>query len=345
MALTREELAPALERIAAPVAVTGASGFVGSHLAEALVAGGVQVRVLVRDRARLLPALGDRVEIVDGDLDDQRALHRLAEGAGVLIHAAGRVRASAAAQFDRANRQGTENLVAACAAVGARPRLVYLSSLAATGPSGDPAGRRPDEPPAPISAYGRSKLGGEEAVRRYPGAWTILRPPAIYGPRDIDVFQFFRLAARGAVPIPAGARWVTLAQVTDVVRAIMAAAAGAGAGAVLHLGEPTPYRMDELITMLAAAGGVQVRVLHVPGFLLRAAGYGGDVLQRLGARDLALTSDKVRELMAFHWSARTAESLVALGLSGYVPFSSGARAAWAWYREQGWVAHAKIPQV
>ena len=340
-----EELARWLPAIRQPVAVTGATGFVGSHLAEALATGGVRPRLLVRDPTRLLPGLAGRCEVVRGDVEDAAAVRRLADGCGTLLHLAGRLRAGRTEDFDRTNRGGTENVVGALAAVAPGARLVYVSSLAAAGPSADPAGRAPEDEPTPISAYGRSKLAGEAAARTHGGPWSILRPPAIYGPRDVDVLQFFRLAARGVVPLPAGERWVSIAHVADVVRAVLAAAAGAVSGAVAHLGEPEPLEMRALIAELAAAGGVRARTVSLPAALVRAAGAAGDALQRLGFRGVALTGDKARELLARHWSADTAVSLRRLGLDGFVPLAAGAAQTWAWYRERGWLPRAKMRRV
>ncbi len=341
-AIGADELARWCPRIPTPLAVTGGTGFVGSHLLEALRSAGVGARVLVRDPSRLAAGLGSGFEVVRGDLDDRGALDELVSGCGAVAHLAGLVRAPSAARFDHVNRAGTETLVAALNERSPAARLVHLSSLAAAGPSGDPSGRGPEEPPCPVSAYGRSKLAGEAAARAYRGRLVVLRPPAVYGPRDTDVFQFFRLAGFGLVPLPAGERSITVAYVADVVRAILAALAGAAEGRTLHLGEPSPRTTRSLVRVLAEAGGVRARCVPVPAFAVRAAGLGGDLLQRLGVRGMAMTSDKARELLARHWSARTAESLAALGLDGFVPFGTGAARTWAWYRDNGWLARATI---
>lgn len=340
--LGEDELNSLVHGIAPPVALTGATGFVGSHVLDALRAAGVPRRVLVRQVRRLPAGSPGEESVVEGSLEDGAALRALVREAGTVLHVAGVVRAGRGADFVRANVGGTARLLDAMAAAAPGARVVYVSSLAAAGPSTVPAGRPPDQLPAPVSAYGRSKLGGEEHVRGWSGPWVILRPPAIYGPRDRDVLQFFRLAARGVVPLPAGERWVTVAHVTDVVRAVLAAGSR-GTNLVLHVGEPFPQRLDELIATLARAGEVsKPRVLSVPGLLLRAAGRAGDALQRLGARGVAMTSDKVGELLARHWTAATAASLAALGLAGFVPFERGARATWAWYRRQGLVPRGTI---
>lgn len=337
-----EELAPWCSRIPVPVAVTGATGFVGSHLLEALLDGGVRPRLLVRDPSRLPERAWLQAEVVRGSLDDRDAVAGLVAGCGSVIHVAGLVRGVRAAQFDRANRVGTESLVSAMREHAPAARLVHLSSLAAVGPSADPMGKWPDDPPNPVSIYGRSKLAGETAVRGHGGSWVILRPPAIYGPRDTDILQFFRLAARGVVLIPAGERFLTVAFVADVVRAVLAALAGAGDGQALNLGEPVPRTLRTMVGVLAKTGGVAARCVSVPPFLARVTGLVGDLLQSLGMRGVAMTTDKAREMVARHWSARTENSLMALGLPGFVPFETGARATWAWYRDRGWVPRAKI---
>jgi nucleoside-diphosphate-sugar epimerase len=144
------------------------------------------------------------------------------------------------------------------------------------------------------------------------------------------------MANRGLVAVPGGERWLTVAWVGDVVRSIFAATA-VESESLFHLGEPVPMQLDELITQLCDAGGVQARLVRVPPSLVSGAGAIGSVLQRLGLRRLALTSDKSRELLARHWTARTADSLANLELEASKPFREGAEATWIWYRNQGWL--------
>ncbi len=345
--MSREVLVPPetvgrwVEGVRPPVAVTGGTGFVGSHLVETLVAAGHRPRVLVRDLSGPRWIAGLEVEWLEGDLGNDAALERLVDGAGTVFHLAGVVRAGSSELFREANARGTARLAAAFASRGApEGRFVYVSSLAAVGPSSGIEGVGPEAEPRPISAYGRSKLEGEVEVRRVLAGrrWIILRPPAIYGPRDVDILEFFRLAARGLVPIPSGERWLTLAHVADVVRAVLAAAQReAPVGRVLHLGEPRPYRMEAVVRLLADAGGVPARILRVPAPLVRLVGFGGTVLQRVGFRKVAMTADKAREMLARHWTSRTADSLQALGIHEWIEFHEGARETWAWYRERGWV--------
>lgn len=325
-----------------PVALTGATGFVGSHLAEALVLAGLEVRVHVRDPRRLPATVLERVRVIRGDLTDRASLETLVEGAGTVLHVAGLVRSASSAAFDRVNRLATAELAACTATLSPGALFVLVSTLAALGPSQTPGGLDVSAVPRPISAYGRSKLGGEEAVSRTAVRWAIVRPPAVYGPRDVDVLQFFRLAALGVVPLPRGKRWVTVAHVSDVVRGVLAVAGRGEHGRVYHLGEPEAWEMRALVAAIAREGGVAARVMPVPESLVRLLGVGGDCLRALGLSSVSLTRDKSRELVARHWTARTADSLRGLGLTGFVPFADGARSTWAWYRAQGWVPRAKI---
>ncbi len=327
-----------LDGLQQPVAITGGTGFIGSHLVDTLCAAGIEPRVLVRDPGAPRWIAEAPVGWVVGTLADTQALKRLVEGAGTVVHLAGVLRAGRESDFDTGNRLGTANVVAAMREVARSARMTYVSSLAGAGPSPTPEGLGPEAEPAPISWYGRSKLGAEWEARSWTdgAGWVILRPPAVYGPRDTDVFEFFRMANRGLVALPCGERWLTVAWVGDVVRSILAASAAA-AGSLFHIGEPNPMRFDELITTLCNAGGVRARVVRVPPALVSGAGAIGSALQSLGWRRLALTSDKSRELLARHWTARTADSLETLGIKALRPFHAGAAETWDWYRNQGWL--------
>jgi nucleoside-diphosphate-sugar epimerase len=327
-----------VEALPRPVAITGGTGFVGSHLVETLCAAGIEPRVLARDPASPRWISGAPVRLVPGSLDDPQALAELVDGAGCVLHLAGVLRAGTAAGFDRGNREGTANLVRAIRRRAPKAHLVHVSSLAAVGPSEIPEGVGPHAVPAPISHYGRSKLAAEQEVRALGEdvSWAIVRPPAIYGPRDTDVFEFFRMADRGVVALPAGERWLTVAWVGDVVRSVLAAVGGAS-GVVYHVGELSPVLLDDLVRVLSETGGVTARIVRVPAPLVVGLGAVGSGLHRLGFGRLALTRDKSRELLARHWTSQTRSSLEALGVLHLTDFRQGALTTWSWYREKGWL--------
>ncbi|MCP4897500.1 MAG: NAD-dependent epimerase/dehydratase family protein [bacterium] len=335
-----DEVRAWLEMLPECIAITGGTGFVGSHLVDTLCAAGKRPRVLVRDSENARWIGNQPVDLVQGDLEDSEALSRLMTDAGVVIHLAGVVRAASAESFDRANRLGTRKVLEALHSAAPDCRLVHISSLAAVGPSATPEGAIPEVEPHPVSYYGRSKLGAErEVVRGAKGQrWLVLRPPAIYGPRDTDVFQFFKMAHSGWMAAPRGERWISVAYVGDVVRAILAAAAIGEDKRIYHLGEQQPYSLDHLLKIVAETGGVRARLVSVPVGVMKFAGIVGSAMHSIGFSRMPVTRDKMGELLAHHWTARTDESLEDLGCAEVTRFPEGAEITWDWYRSHGWLS-------
>ena len=326
-----------LEAIPQPIAITGGTGFVGSHLVDTLCAAGIRPRVLVRNADSPRWIAGRPVDWVDGSLEDQDALDRLVDGVGAVFHLAGVLRGADEKDFMAGNRDGTARLLASIDRHAPDVRFVHMSSQAAVGPSDALVGATVEIEPRPISAYGRSKAAAEEAVRAFNGRWAILRPPAIYGPRDSDVFEFFRMASRGLMAVPSGDRRLTIAHVADVVRAVIAVAAVGRTAGIFHVGATEAVAMENMLRGIAEAGGVSARLVHIPPWVLRAAGNGASALRVLGIRRLPLSRDKVEEILARHWVLETKTSLKLLGLQEPLPFDVGARMTWKWYRNVGWL--------
>ena len=204
------------QRAPVRVAVTGGSGFIGAHLVAALAARGDQVRCLLRPSSdgSLLPA---EVEpVVTADLGAASGLERLVRGCDAVVHLAGLTRSWTPRELYRVNRDGTAALCAAVAGVHPAVRqLILVSSQAAVGPSNRGRPRREEDPPAPVTAYGRSKLAAERVRQRHPELpITVIRPPAVYGPGDRDIFAYFRLVGAGVRRswcLPAVSAWCTSA--------------------------------------------------------------------------------------------------------------------------------------
>ena len=185
------------------VLVTGATGFIGSHLVERLLSEGAIVRCLLRPTSprggasRHLPAHG--ANPVLGDLSTGAGLNEALDGATVVFHLAGVTKALRASDYHVGNVKTTENLLNAMS--GGSATLIHMSSLAAIGPGPDSIPLVEDAEARPLTLYGKSKLEGEQAVRRSPVSRRaiIIRPPVVYGPRDVDVYQVFKAAAGGAL--------------------------------------------------------------------------------------------------------------------------------------------------
>jgi len=323
------------------VLITGATGFVGSHVVEAFGRLGQPVRALVRKTSdvRRLPASG--VERVEGSLEDADSLARAVRGTDVIVHLAALTRAHTEKEYHRANVLGTANLRAARRRAEPRPRrLVYLSSLAAVGPSVDGRPVGPADTPRPLTAYGRSKLAGEELCLKAAEELelVILRAPAVYGPRDRDLLHFFRLAARGILPVPTGpARPLQLIHVEDLADAVVRASTAPDGTGIFHVAEPAAYPWVEVVRLVADAVGVRGRVVPVPAPLVRAAGWASETLGRITGRASIFDRDKARELLAPGWLCDVGAMRTVFGFEPQVALPDGLSSTARWYRNEGWL--------
>lgn len=320
--------------------ITGATGFVGTHLAARLADEGWKIRALVRptsDTARL-KALG--AELVEGDLDAADAIARGASGADVVYHLAAATTAQNEEAFRRANEEGTRSVVRGVLGATPRPRrLVYLSSYAACGPATGGRARRTDETPAPLTAYGRTKLAGEAALREAERAGVeilVLRAPAVYGPGDKAFLPYYRLVQRRLAPSPSGPeRRVHLIHVSDLARAL-ARAAHAPPG-TYPVAEPVEHRWSDVVGEIARALEKKPVKIPLPPVLVRAAGSlagrFGNVLGGAGV----FNREKADEMLAEAWICDLSASGALLAPGEAIPLARGTAETARWYRTQGWL--------
>ena len=295
------------------IAITGGTGFVGGHLLGQAVAAGHEVRALAR---RAQP---DRAGVtwVAGSLDDAPSLARLVAGAAAVIHVAGAVNAADRAAFARANIAGTEAILTAASAAGVA-RFVHVSSLSVREPA--------------LSDYGWSKAGAEAQVTASALDWSIVRPPAIYGPGDRDMLELFRMASRGIVLLPPRGRFSIIAA-EDLARLLLTQLSDYDR-ALLEPDDGTPDGWDhrDFARMLGAAVGRRVRPVSVPGPLLSLGARIDGVVRGPRAR---LTDDRVRYFRHPDWVCHA--PMPSGPWQPLVATPAGLRATAAWYRAHGWL--------
>jgi dihydroflavonol-4-reductase len=320
------------------IALTGATGFVGSHLAEALLGAGHSLSCLVRSPARAAALREAGCTLVEGGLDDEDALRRLVDGAEVLYHVAGVIAARSPAEFERVNRAGTFALARLARQAGVR-RLVYVSSLAVSGPTVPGRPLEEADRDQPVTPYGRSKQAGEEAVRASGVAFTIVRPPAVYGPRDRELLRVFRLTRRGFAPLLGdGRQELSFVHAADLARALMAAGDSARTeGRTYHAAHPETLTQRAFVEAVAAAQGLSVRALPLPAALVRAALWSSGRVARLLGRATVLSSDKAPELLAPAWTCSSEALARDAGWRAAIPLSQGLPQTAEWYRQAGWL--------
>ena len=318
--------------------VTGATGFVGSHLAEALKRHGHEVTALARSprKAEALTSQGAR--IVPGDLHDMAALDRAAAGQDIIYHVAGVVAARNETEFLRANRDGTINLIAA-AERGGSPRFVLVSSLAAAGPAlpGTPLTGR--ETPHPVTAYGRSKLAAEEAVRGSSLDWSIVRPPIVYGPRDREVLKIFRLARLRLAPVFGdGSQELSAIHATVLAEAMVAVGQStATIGGIYVASHTEVFTSADLGHAVARAMGGSVTTIRIPAPVARTLLWLTENGARLTRRATILTADKANEFFQPAWTGDPAPLTRDTGWQATYDLQRGLANTYEWYRQAGWL--------
>jgi nucleoside-diphosphate-sugar epimerase len=321
------------------VFVTGGTGFVGAHLVKALRARGDAVAALVRR-----PALADElgwgpdVRRISGDLGDEAALRAGCDGADVVFHVAGKIVARSADEFMATNRDGTANVLEAARDAGVR-RFVHISSLAVAGPTipGHPIDEQ--RPPAPITNYGRSKLAAEVLVRAMPFAWTIVRPPVVYGEWDRGTLTVFKLANRGIVPVFGdGSQELSVIHAEDLARALIAAAISeATVGRTYFATHPVSVTSRAFVIEVGKAVGTRPRVIPMPAALVRSVLWATGTLAHLAGRATLLSADKSDEYLAPAWTCRSDALTRDTGWQAQIELETGLVRAANWYREVGWL--------
>jgi nucleoside-diphosphate-sugar epimerase len=316
------------------VAVTGATGFIGRHLTADLARRGVDVRAIVRPGSTSADPAG--ATIVRAPLEAQ-PLGSAFDGVDAVVHLAGVVSAVDAATYSRINAEGTRAVAAAADAV--RAHLVHVSSLAAAGPAPASKPRGEDDPPDPITPYGRSKLDSERALRGLPSlSWTVLRPGVVYGPGDRAVLPLFKLAAGPVVPVVGrpGAAY-TFVYIADIVRAIEAALDKSSAGGTFFVGHPDPVTPLGLLETIQRALGGRGRLVHVPMPVTHIAAEVCDVLGRMTGRAMLINRWRYAELSAEGFVCRVDRMRDVLGVTAAVDLANGVAKTAEWYRRQGWL--------
>ena len=299
------------------VAVTGGTGFVGSHFIDAALAAGHEIRALTRrpqpDRAN--------VTWIDGSLSDRDSLRRLVDQCDAMVHVAGILNARDRATFDAGNVDGTLNVLAASTAAGIQ-RFLHVSSLAA---------REPD-----LSMYGGSKARAEVLVERSGLDWVMVRPPAVYGPGDTETLDLFAMAQRGLVLLPPKGR-LSVIHVQDLADLLLKlTAADAPKQLIIEPddGRPGGWSHGEFARALGSAVGRRGVRLSMPSPLVRF----GAVLDQLIRRDGAkLTSDRAAYFCHPDWVVDPAKAVPEGLWQPEIPAAEGLAATYRWYREKGWL--------
>jgi nucleoside-diphosphate-sugar epimerase len=316
--------------------VTGATGFIGSFLAEALVRKGYTVTCLVRKTSDLKWIRHLNMDILHADLADPNAYAGRLREFDHIFHVAGLTKADSEKAFFHANAECTRILAVAAAKENpGLKRFLLVSSLAAAGPSLDGVPLTEGAVPRPVSAYGRSKLAGESAAHSSAGSIpvTVVRPPAVFGPRDRDFFLVFKTAQKGVFPYWGKCSY-SLIYVEDLVRGlILAAERNEAAGKTYFLADSRIYSNDDIWQALSAAVGRNVVRLRLPRSVLPVL---AAVIQKFQKKGI-INADKMQEIRFPHWTCDPEKAGKELGFFTEMTLGEGFSKTLDWYRKEKWL--------
>jgi nucleoside-diphosphate-sugar epimerase len=322
--------------------VTGATGFIGSALVEKLVANHTRVKCLVRSTSRRRWLATLPIEFIDGDLFSREALSHALSDVTHIFHLAGLTKAIRREDYFRANCGGTKSLLELASRSCERlERFVYVSSQAAAGPSLNGNAVTEADNPHPVSIYGKSKLAGERACqamgKKLP--WTIIRPPAVYGPRERDIYTYFQQVNLGVrLLLGSVERWVSIVYVDDLANGILAASQHPkSVGETYFIANAEPCEWSNLGEIIAKALGRKTIRVTLPTWLAPVLATSGEAISMLTRKPPLLGFDKIRELKQPGWVCSSDKISTQLGFQCEISLEEGMSRTAAWYREQGWL--------
>lgn len=324
------------------VFVTGATGFIGSHLAEHLHGKGYELVCLVRKPSNLQWIQHLPITYIYGDIFDEELLRNALQGVDYVYHVAGVTKAKTKEEYFRGNQFATQNLLNAVAKSGTSlRRFVHVSSQAAVGPSGKDKPIDEATPFHPLTTYGISKMEAEkECLKRVNEiSMTIVRPPAVYGQRDKDVFEFFKTMNNGLHPmIGLHDKYVSLVHVKDLVDGIILAGEHPKAvGQTYFIASERFYNWKEVGDVTSRVMNKKALRVKIPEFIVYVIASLAEFGALFSKKPALLNLEKVKDIIQDAWTCSIAKAKNDLGYREQRTLEEGIRETVQWYHQEGWL--------
>jgi dihydroflavonol-4-reductase len=323
--------------------VTGGTGFVGSHTVELLLERGREVNCLVLPGEGKLWLEGSRARFFEGSVTDRASLGPFLRGCSAIVNIAGLTRARSEDEFMEVNARGAVNLAEAALADPEGPRhIVSMSSMAAAGPCAEGDGRCLDEddPLRPLTPYGRSKAALEASLRAYGGRLhcTFIRAPGVYGPRDRDFLQYFKLVSRHIRAVVGRRSVMSILYVKTLARAIADCVLDPAAyDQAFFIADEGEYDWDEISAMIEEALGKRTARISVPDWAVAVAAGVSEAVKPFARRPPLLDRCKLLEMRQPRWVASTAKARALLGFEPGISTKDAMAETAKWYLAKGWL--------
>jgi Nucleoside-diphosphate-sugar epimerases len=325
------------------IAVTGGTGFVGSHVVELLLGRGYEVSCLVLPDEGRLWLEGSSARFFEGSVTDRSSLAPFLAGCSAIVNIAGLTRAWNEEGFLAVNRDGAVNLVEAALSLPDGPRqIISMSSEAAMGPTAEGAKSLESDPLRPLTPYGRSKAALEAALAPYDAGGrmrcTFIRAPGVYGPRDRDFLQYFKLVKKGLRVIVGERNVMSLVYVKSLAEAIASCIGNPKAyGQAFFVADSGEYDWDDFSSMVEAALGKKTLRVQVPEWFVSVAATACEVAKPLCKRPPLLDRNKLLEMRQHRWVLSTAKAESLLGFKPVATTADALAETGRWYAERGWI--------
>jgi nucleoside-diphosphate-sugar epimerase len=319
--------------------ITGGTGFIGSHLTEYLLDKGVEVFALVRDQNNLKWLKGLDIHLLKGDL---LSIPSLPTDIDYVFHAAGLTKSSKISSYYTVNQQGTASLLKALDSQNIFPkRVIFLSSVAASGPSTNGKPVRESDPPRPITPYGKSKLMGEYEALKFKTVFpiVILRIAAAFGPRDRDFLTYFNLVKRGILAsLGRKERFYSLCYIKDLVNALyLCTQKDVESGGIFNIAHPNPCRWDDIGKATGKALRKKLIKVKVPVPLVYIAALFSDLTSKITQTPAVMNRHKFKEMRQEGWVADTKKAEEKLSFCAQYPLEEAIQETIDWYIKNNWL--------
>ncbi len=322
------------------ILLTGATGFIGSFLAEELVNNGYQVRALVRNPQKLrwpIDKLGKSLEIIKGDVTQSQGLEQAAKDTKIIIHIAGLTKALKYETFYLANAKSCELLLNACDKKKLK-QFVFFSSIAAGGPASTHP-KTENENENPIGNYGLTKLKGEQILKSSGVPYTIFRPVPVYGERDVEFLPLFKAIRKGwKLILGNGKKQTNMIYHRDLIKAVILALGNKKAyNKTYNIGDGKIYDWIDVNKAAEKAVGKKCRTLKLPMFTAAILGNINTVIEKITKKPMLLNKEKLKEMQQDSWAVNTNLIQQELGFKPDFSLEQGFKKTFNWYVENGWI--------